>query len=172
MKSGKIRNGIGAGDIAAAVLMTVGGIFLLITLILEWNRNHITVSGTGDVGTIISVFGMIGGGIFLGGIAFAAFSLRRRRIMKQVVDSGCFVTAEVVNIRQNFSTQISGISPYVLECHYQDPPAGILHVFSSRNLFFYPAELLGSQVRVYIDPDNMSHYYVDVENAASNVQLH
>ena len=42
----------------------------------------------------------------------------------------------------------------------------------SRNLFFYPAELENRQVRVYIDRENMRHYYVDVENVIPEVEIH
>jgi len=172
MSSGRIRSGISAGDIAAAVLMAIGTVFLLVTLILALNRGRMTFSGTGDAGTVIRIFGTIGLCIFLGGLAFAAFSLRKRKIIRQVVNQGFFVTAKVVSIRQNFSVQVNGSSSYVLECHYQDPSTGILHVFRSCNLFFYPAELLGAEIRVYVDPDRMSRYFVDTEDAVPNVQLH
>jgi len=74
-------------------------------------------------------------------------------------------------VNLNSTVSVNGRSPYVLECHYQDP-AGTLHVFKSRNLFFDPVELEGRQIRVYVDHGDMDHYYVDVESVVPDIQVH
>lgn len=172
MKSGTIKNGISVLDISAFVLLLVGGIFTLFGIIFACNITQMQAHGSGNVAAIPTVFLTIGLSLLGIGAVFAFFSARKRAMIRQVVKDGHYVMAEVLNIRQNFSVHVNGISPYVLECHYTDPVTGTLHVFSSRNLFFYPAELLGTRVRVYVDPADLDHYYVDAENSIPDVRLH
>jgi len=172
MKPGKIRTGISAGDIVSFVLVLIGGIFTVISILLMLNHSRMQAGSTGTVQSIPVVFSIIGLSILCAGIITAMFSLHRRAVIRKVVLDGHYVMAEAVNIRQNLSITVNGVSPYVLECHYRDPAANTLHVFRSPNLFYYPAELLGSPVRVFVDPENLRHYYVDVDDALPDVQLH
>ena len=66
----------------------------------------------------------------------------------------------------------SRCQPLQAECHYEDPATGTLHVFKSRDLFFYPAELEDQEIKVYVEQGNMDHYYVDVESVVPDIQVH
>lgn len=69
-----------------------------------------------------------------------------------------------VNAMRNGSVAVNGVNPFFLECHYQNPATGQTHVFRSENLPYYPAELIGKEVKIYVDRENFSHYYVDVQD--------
>lgn len=168
MEQAKVKTGIGALDIVALTFAAVGGIFTAVALIILININNITVTGTDNPYIFPIVFGSIGLPLLILGVIFGAVSLRKRSVIKRIVSEGYYVTADVVNISQNFSVSVNGSCPYVLECHYRDPATGRLCIFHSRNIFFYPAELLNRQVRVYTDRNDMRKYYVDVDGSVSD----
>jgi len=170
--SRKIRTGIGAADIVALVFVIVGGVFAAVSVGTALNLPAIQARGTGSAALLPVVFGAVGGPFLVIGIILAAVSARKRAMIRRVVEEGRFVMADVADIRPNYSVEINGRCPYVLECHYRDPASGTLHVFRSRNLFFCPAETENRQVRVYVDPENFSRYYVDVESLVPDVEIH
>lgn len=172
MESGRIRYGISAGDIVAIVFSMLGAAFTAIGAVLALYPHALQEAHPGDAAVVVTVFCCIGIPFLLAGIAVAAVSVGRRIAIKRVVDAGDYVLADVMDIRPNYSVRVNGRCPYELECHYRDPQTGELHVFRSRNLFFYPGELAGKQVRVYVDLDRMKRYYVDVEGFVSDVQVH
>jgi len=172
MNPKKIKVGIGVPEILAIVFSLLGGIFTAIAVVFALNPDAVQAHSTGNAALFPLIFGAIGVPFLLLGIIFAVISLRRRTVLKRVAEGGYYVMATVADIRPNFSVQVNGVCPYVLECHYQDTLSGALHVFRSRNLFFYPGELAGRQVRVYVDRTNMDHYYVDVDSLVPEVEVH
>lgn len=172
MEPKKCKYSIGAADIVALVFCILGGSFTAISVGFALNLPAVQAHSTGNAALFPLIFGAVGLPFLVVGIVTAAMSAHKRAEIRRVVSEGYYVAAEVVNIRPNYSVQVNGQCPYVLECHYRDPATGTLHVFLSRNLYFCPAELQGSQVRVYVDRARMDRYYVDVEGALPDVQVH
>lgn len=172
MKTEKVKMGIHAADIVALVFMILGGVFTAISIGFALNLPAIQAHAEGDAAMLPLVFGAVGAPFLLAGVLIVLFSLHRRAGIRRIVREGCFVMADVADIRPNFSVQVNGRCPYVLECHYRDPLTGALHVFTSRNLFFFPAEFEGRQIRVYVDRENMNLYYVDTDHLLPDVQVH
>jgi len=168
----KINTGVRAGDIVAIVFMALGGIFTALGIVMALHLDELRAHGTGDVKVLPLVFTAVGLPFLVTGIVIALVSLRRRARLRRVVNEGHYVMADVADIRPNFSVQVNGACPYVLECHYRDPATGTLHIFKSRNLFFYPAELENRPIRVYVNRENMKDYYVDVDGQLADVQTH
>jgi hypothetical protein len=168
----KIKIGVQAGDILAAVFMIIGGAFTAAAVVLAVNMDWVRTRGSGDTEMLPVVFGSIGIPMLAVGILFMILSIRKRVISARAVSGGQSVMATVAGIRQNYSIQVNGMSPYVLECHYRDPSSGVMHVFRSGNLYFYPAEMLGGRIKVYVDPEHMGHYYVDTTSLIPDVQIH
>lgn len=159
-------------DIVAVVFSILGVVFTAVAAVVALNLDAVRVNSTGNPTLFPIIFGAIGAPFLILGIVFAVISIKKRATAKRVVEDGYYIMADVADIRPNFSVQVNGQYPYVLECHYPDPATGALHVFRSRNLFFYPKELEGRQVRVFVDKANMKHYYVDVEGLVPSVEIH
>ena len=172
MEKGKTKTGIGAIDILAITFIVLGGFFTAFSIVIALNMSAFSANSSGNAGAVPIVFASIGVPFLALGIIFAVLSVHKRLVIKRVVDSGYYVMANVITVQQNFSVQVNGECPYIVECHYRDPSTGTLHIFKSRNLFFYPAELIGGQVRVYVDRENMKRYYMDVENAIQSMPAH
>jgi len=172
MEPKKIKGGASAINILAIVFTIIGVVFAAIGVITASRMDALKAHGTGNVEVIPIVFGAVGLPFLILGIIFIVLTVRKRSMMKRVVSAGYYVMADVVSIRRDYSVEVNGVCPCALECHYKDPTTGTLHVFRSRDLFFYPAELEGKQIRVYVEQGNMSHYYVDVESVVPDIQVH
>ena len=171
MEQIRVKTGITALDILAVVFTPLGGMFVLIGIIMELNIEQLIENGTGDVEMLPVIFGIVGAPFLILGVIFAFLAIRKRKTARQVVRGGYYMMADIVNVWQNYNVRVNGVCPFILECHYQDPATGTLHVFRSRNLFYCPAELVGQQVRVYVEQGNMRHYYVYADPLISNVRM-
>ncbi|MBE5996731.1 MAG: hypothetical protein E7240_05160 [Lachnospiraceae bacterium] len=93
--------------------------------------------------------------------------------MKKLIRDGNFVYAQICGIAQNTSVQINGRHPFVVECRYQDPFTGIVHIFKSRDLMFDPSGMiLNPNVAVYVNPKNYDSYFVDIDTVLPMIEKH
>lgn len=172
MNAEKIRTGFGAMEIVAIVFTAIGGFFTAAAAVFLLNLDALRMHGSGDVWVLPLVFGAVGVPFLAVGLAFVGVCLHKKAVCRRAAEGGYYVMADVAAIRPDWSVRVNGQCPYVLECHYRDPSSGALHVFKSRNLYFYPEELQGKQLRVYVDRENWKHYYVDVESVLPDVRIH
>lgn len=126
----------------------------------------ILFAGIGLAGLIL--FHSAGPGIILTGILFSAAgtlilirAIERIRRISAAEKHGTKVIAEVVTCYIDFSVSVNGISPYLLECAWQNPATGEVCHFCSdpiyRNLSFVQP---GTPVEVMVDPENPEIYAV------------
>ena len=109
------------------------------------------------------VFAGIGIGMYL--------SLRRRSALKEeLIAGGYYEFATVISIDRNIRISINGRHPFVVVCRIER--GGVLHEYKSDNLFTHPGLKAGDPIPVYLDRNDDSHYYVDVESAMPTIINH
>lgn len=124
-------------------------------------------------------YGLIfAGGVFLlMGVIFSCVGIipiivgiKRSSLQKQLIAGGRSIFAKVESITHNTSYRVNGRSPYVVYCTYQDEYKGVVYRFKSDNIWQNPEYFLqpGSDVRVYVNGEDYSKYYVDVESMIEN----
>lgn len=151
----------------------IGLIFSLIGICFGMIGIGIAVFVRGEVAVILGmVYIPIGVVFFLLGLLFLLLQRRKEKILRQVRNAGHFVVAEVDRVVCNVNIQYHNMHPYMVYCSYADERGGIHH-FKSRNLMFNPqGMLLDNQVRVYVNPDNMKQYDVDIDAILPNIINH
>ncbi|WP_026505694.1 DUF3592 domain-containing protein [Butyrivibrio sp. NC3005] len=120
------------------------------------------------VGIVIStVIGVIFTVISI--IVFVTFKMRKIN-SKKLKETGIQITAHVHSIDLNRAVAINGKNPYIVYVSYTNPADGKLYYFKSNNLFQNPnlCIQIGMPVTVYVKPNDMSRYYVDVESIMQN----
>lgn len=123
-----------------------------------------------DFGFIFyAVFGLLGA-VFLGlGIALLYLEREKHKITQKVYDEGKYVLAEIVAIKQNMNVSINGVHPCYVECKFINPDDNQEYIFKSRNYTENLDRLINNkEVKVYINPDNLEDYYVDIEELLRN----
>lgn len=137
-----------------AVLGTVFGIF--IDEIAASPNSH------GNVYVIPWVFGAIGA-VFL--IVFAVMLsvlIKRKNARKRMLENGRYINACVVEVKQNLLVKINRFHPWYVICEGTNPYTGEKMYFRSADVRENLSYLLGTQLRVFTDPENPKNYYVEL----------
>lgn len=163
------------------VIMLIGTIFGLIGLFFSvigivffffLDTLRANATGNGDIIMLPLTFTGIGV-IMLGlGLAMCVANFMRKKKIKRLMEEGQYIYAEVKDVIMNYNVTINGRHPFVLECSYEDPYTSEIHVFHSGNLNYRPSELIGTEIRIWVDRNNYSVYHVDTESVTKNVTIH
>ena len=118
-----------------------------------------------DSETIVvrSIFLPLGAGFFLAGLVLLVRSAVKKHRADQLIADGRYVWGTVKQLQKNRSINTLRGNPVVALIHYTDA-RGNLHTFRSRHLYRPPDDsILEKSVRVYIQGNDYTCYYVDME---------
>ncbi len=153
----------------------IGAIFLVIGL---WMFSHMEVlyeNASGDVGAMPYIFSGLGVALLAVGLSLLLVFVRKSKKVRRLVEVGDYIVADVTAVMPDYSVRINGYPTFRVECSYQDPSTGVLHVFRSRNLTRNPGEaLVGAKVNVYIDRSDPEYknYYADIDPLLPETVIH
>ena len=156
--------------IVGFIFLPLGLIFLILGICL-WaaKAGH----DPNDPKIFLCVFGGMGLLFTLIALGLLSVDLRRRAGMRRAINNGEYVMAKVTGVQAKTNIRINGSSPWVVECQYQDPSTGAVHVFHSRPLRFNPSELvLEKEVPVYINRFEPKETYVDIDAILPEIVVH
>ncbi len=129
------------------------------------NPADIRGGGTGIAMVILCImgliFGAIGGGLFFTNVAAGG---KRKKLM----ENGDRVTGTITNVITVMNVRINGRHPFKAEIEVIDPYTGEKYLYSSKQVMNDINYMIGSTVDVYVDRNNKSKYYVDLDSAASD----
>ncbi|MBD5545644.1 MAG: hypothetical protein HDR01_15715 [Lachnospiraceae bacterium] len=121
-----------------------------------------TTSGFYWASITLFVMGIVCAGI---GIIPLVVLLKKSLQAKRLLAKGYVLYATVEKVTINTSLTVNGQNPYVIYCTWQNEYTGALYRFKSKNLWVEPAFDTGSEIKVYVDENDYSKYYVDTEQA-------
>lgn len=98
------------------------------------------------------------------GVVFLSILLAKRNKKKKLMQTGKRVYAEVTGGVVNYAYTVNGRHPYKLECCYTEEITGIKYLYRSGNIWIDPQLFVGQQVAVWVNPADLSKYYVDVDS--------
>ena len=108
------------------------------------------------VGFMGLVFSLVGGGVFY----FTARAKRRRAELRR---HGTPVEATIQSIEQNRSVSTNGKHPYHITAQWQNPATLQIHVFTSENIWYDPAQYVTRPtITVLIDREDPQNHLVDI----------
>ncbi len=87
---------------------------------------------------------------------------------KRLKTSGERVSGTITNVITLTNIRINGRNPYKAECEVVDYLTGEKYLYSSNQVIDDISYMVGSTVDVYVDPNDKSKYYVDLESVASD----
>jgi len=113
------------------------------------------------------VLGVLGLAVFLLGFVPFLRGYLRRRDIAFLNDHGDVLHAEVISILRD-TKRFSARTAYYICCRYRDPH-GDYHQFKSDPVFFDPTSLvMGATLDVVVNPNDITHYYVDITHVVEN----
>ena len=147
------------------IFTILGAVFLAVALIVAVAVLPNVTGAEGENLYILPiVFGSIGTPFLLVGIGFLIFVGKMDAKKKALMQNGNLIYAEVTGGSEVFNVQVNGRHPWKLECRYEDPFSGEIYLYSSRNTFTDPYPYIGQQIAVYVDKNDPSKYYVDIQS--------
>lgn len=118
-----------------------------------------------------AVFLPVGGVFFLfGAVGLSVSSIRRSR-KHRLIEKGDAVTARITAVACAEHVTVNGRTPYYLFCETGAVPALAGKRLKSRYVYeLLPQSLVGTSVRVYVEPKYHKRYWVDIGSLQIPVQ--
>lgn len=150
--------------------MIIGAVFCAMGLIMICVGIGVTDFGKNigeddNMMLFLYIFGGIGLLFFLIGLPFLITAIRKRNMMKRLLETGQQAEGIITDVVRNLQVTVNGRHPYKAECQVTDPVTGEIYLYSSGNIMKKIDYLIGRSVTVYYDPDDRRKYYVDIESA-------
>lgn len=123
------------------------------------------------VSILMLVFGILGGFFFILGIVFISILIGSNTKRKKLMENGKRLKASVTGGNEDLTVIINGRHPYRLDCVYQDEFTGESYLYSSDYLLEDPNMYIDAKVDVYVDGNDMSKYYVDLNSLSETGPL-
>lgn len=122
----------------------------------------------GILGIMGLIFGLIGGSFL-----FTIISSKIK--FKRLLENGERLTGTITDVITITNVRINGRHPFKAECTVEDVLTGEKYLYSSQQVTTDISFLIGSTVDVYVDPDDKSKYFIDLDSADggySDVKVH
>ncbi|MBQ9119384.1 MAG: hypothetical protein IJY09_04905 [Lachnospiraceae bacterium] len=139
----------------------------MIEILLDGNR-AMSADGAGKGAGIAIVVGGLTAGI---GIALMVASGMRKRKKRKIIETGRAVYAEVTGGMLCTNITVNGRHPYKLDCKYEDVYSGSIYMFRSDYMWEDPDLYVGRQIKVYVNPDAMNEYFVDIDSMMQATEI-
>lgn len=107
------------------------------------------------------VFGVIGGGLFFTSVIAGG---KRKKLMA----NGERVTGTITDVITVTNVRINGRHPYKAEVEVIDHLTGEKYLYSSKQVINDISYMIGSTVDVYVDTNDKSKYYVDLDSVTND----
>ncbi len=172
MRYSKIQMQVRVFDIAGLVFTLVGLPFFIFGIFAALHLGDLARYATGDVRLLPIIFIILGTVFLILGIIFLRIGIKQRALKRKLIQNGFYITATIRNVYPKTNVSVNGKNPYVVECYYNDYSTGQTHIFTSGYIPFYPEGAKDTGIRVYVDPQNMDKYYVDIDSLLNNVVVH
>ena len=162
----KAKIGINAITIIGAVFTGLGLVFLVLGTCLAVGLRE---QGKSMIGVI---FVIIGSPFLLIGAFFLTVTFKKIKRANEMLVSGRYVWAQIVDLSPNLMVTINGRHPVELTAAYIDAK-GLTHVFrASSHKLVWDSQLLQKQVKVYYEDETFRHYYVDLDDVLAKYIIH
>lgn len=171
MENVRIQNSFHPLDFAGIIFLIIGTVFTSLGIVFSVLMRKGLMPGKGMLLLPVLFLGL---GIFILvlGILFLTVGVKRRARIKKLVRDGYYIVAKIRDVYPDEHVLINGRSPFVVECSYHDDASGKTHIFKSEHIMFYPIDAQDTNIRVFVDPSDMDHYYVDISVLTDSVVIH
>lgn len=143
------------------------------TIEIYYDKDDPNKIGNKSLDLVFLVFPGIGLIFFLIGGTGLFLKAKRGSQTKKLKINGTVVYATYTETVYNSSYQVNGRSPYNIICEWNNPTDGNKYIFKSDNIWVNPENIIKEKnietIPVYIDPNNLKKYYVDVDSILNDV---
>ena len=110
------------------------------------------------------VFMGLGALFFSIGAVFVVIDIKKKRKERALIKNGRKVFGEIQGGFADKTYRVNGKNPYRFKCTYYDVNSGQPVICISDRTWENPDMHVGKQVLIYVDSNDSSHYYVDLDS--------
>ena len=143
------------------------------TIDIYYDQNNPNKIGVKSLDLLCLIFPGIGLIFLIIGISGLIVKKKKSNLEKRLKMSGTTIYATYVETIMNTSYRVNGRSPYNVICEWNNPADNQKYIFKSKDIWYNPANTIAErniqQFPVYVDPNNMKKYAVDIDSLLENV---
>ena len=124
-----------------------------------------------DDSTFFIIFICVGGAFAAVTVAVAIANILAGRKQKNLIANGTPYTGTIIDVRMITNIEVNGRHPYKADCEVINPITQERYLFSSKNVYCDIGHLVGAPVVVYMDNQDPSKHYVDIDRAISDYDV-
>ena len=164
----KLRSGIGAQMLLGGIFAFNGAIFAAIGILFFFFGDSSNVEGSFDDPeknfiALCAIFAVTGLIFFFVGMGLLIKEIRKRTRLKALVQDGYKIYAVITGVCDDTTVQINNHYAQYVICEYEDPYTMEKQSFKSLSYNTDLSSAIGSTVSVYLDQNDHSRYYVDLD---------
>ena len=158
----------------AALFALTGSLFIVISVFFVRNFGKLEAHTRGDIRMVPAIFALLGIVQVLVACALFRSLYRKAALRRELLQNGDYVMADFTGFPADYSVRVNRRPTYRVECCYQDPQTGTLHVFQGERFLFNPSPYVSQQkIRVYVDRESdYTKYFVDTDSLGIEVKRH
>ena len=134
------------------------------------NPNNIREKAYGKLLYIVYSVGFL---LIIISISILVHKKRKEYIKKKLLNIGKIINATYVDKKINTRIGFMGQNPYNIICEWIDLNTNKKYTFKSENIWYNPQKYIDEKkiktFKVYVKPNNMKKYYVDIREMNDNV---
>lgn len=140
---------------------------------IYYDKDNPTEIGNKTVDYFIVIIPALGLVFFSIGLFLIISGVKEDKKIKKLKLNGICIYAKYVETTVNTMYSVNGKHPYNIVCEGIAPKSGVLQRFKSGNINEDPQKIIAerniNQFPVYIDPENDTKYFVDVDILKQNI---
>lgn len=150
--------------ILGLVFSIIGAVFLVIAAAFGIYQVQFEKGAAATNWIFVLTFGLVGVIFAIVGVVMSILHIRKKKKEKWLRNNGRKILAEVTGGHVCYNYTVNNRHPFQMECRYEDTGYGQVYLFSTNMTWLNPNDYIGSQVAVFVDPSDMSRYFVDMDS--------
>ena len=122
------------------------------------------------------IFISLGGFFTVIGVVFMIICYKKKRKVNELIVNGDKLSGTIVAVRTNYNIRVNNRYPFIADCEVINPYDNEKYLYRSENVMEDISMLVGMTVTVYVDRNDRSKYYVDIQELLnsynSDFQIH
>ncbi len=114
------------------------------------------------------IFISVGGFFTVIGVVFLIICYIKKRRVNDLVMNGDKLSGTIIAVRTNYKIKVNNRYPFIADCEVVNPYDNERYLYRSENVVADISMLVGMTVTVYVDRNDRSKYYVDIQELLNN----
>ena len=167
----KTRPSITANILVGGIFTFTGAVFAALGILFFIFGDPTMVEGSfrdpkKNFLALCGVFTFMGLLFFFVGLALLISEIRKHLRSKELVKNGYRIFVQITEVYEDMNVVINGHHPQYAVSRHEDPDTQVTQIYKSKSFDTDLSGAIGMTVSVYLDPNDRSKYFMDLDPAS------